>query len=96
MNSDWTLIVRGFTIATLGAVASMLYIVGVSAAYVGRSGVSGATLAAAVLLALLFHRTLSPYLDALDRRTSEGDASDADLTQPETPSSNPPYRKPSP
>jgi hypothetical protein len=94
MNNDWTLIVRGFAIAALGAVASMLYIVGVSAAYVGRSGVSGASLAAAVLLAMLFHRTLSPYLDALDRRAGEVDASDVDLIGVETQSLNPRNRKP--
>jgi membrane protein implicated in regulation of membrane protease activity len=68
MRSDWGLIARGLMIASLGAGASMLYIVGLSAFYVGRYTLAIWTLAGALMTAVLFHRLLTPYLDSLDRR----------------------------
>jgi hypothetical protein len=68
MNSDWMLIARGFFVAALGSGASMLYIVGLSAGYVGRFLLAGWSLGLALLLAVLFRRFLKYYLDALDQR----------------------------
>ena len=75
MTSDWKLIGGGFGIASLGASATMLYIVGVSGVYVGRYAAGASALAAACLLALLFRRWLGRYLDTLDARA--GDSGDA-------------------
>ena len=36
MTSDWKFIAHGFVIAGIGAVATMLYIVGISGLYIGR------------------------------------------------------------
>jgi membrane protein implicated in regulation of membrane protease activity len=69
--TDWALIAIGFVVATLGAAASMLYIVALSAAYVGKFGLAAGLLMFALVLALAFRRTLGPYLDRLDQRNSE-------------------------
>jgi hypothetical protein len=68
MTADWKLIWTGFAIAGTGAAATMLYIVGASAAYVGRFATSGLALVAACVLALTFRRYLGRYLDALAAR----------------------------
>jgi membrane protein implicated in regulation of membrane protease activity len=77
MNNEWRLIVRGLFVAGLGAAASMLYIVGLSAAYVGRLTITAATLAAAAATAVLFRRFVRNYLDALDQRHQLNEQSEA-------------------
>jgi hypothetical protein len=72
MSSEWGLIVRGFAIAALGAIASMLYIVGLSAIFVGRFSLAVALLAIAVLGAIAFRRLVGSYLDVLDERVGGG------------------------
>ncbi len=68
MTSDWKLIGGGFAIAGLGALGTMLYIVGVSGLYIGRYAAGAGALVAACLLALAFRRHLGRYLDVLDAR----------------------------
>ena len=68
MSHEWGLIARGFAIAGLGASASMLYIIGLSAIFVGRFAVAAAALAAAVAGAVAFRRLVGGYLDILDQR----------------------------
>jgi membrane protein implicated in regulation of membrane protease activity len=70
VNDEWALIAKGFIVAGLGAAASMLYIVALSAAYVGRYPLAFVMTIAGIVLAWLFKRLLAPYLDALDERTS--------------------------
>jgi hypothetical protein len=70
MNEEWALIGKGFIVAGLGAAASMLYIVALSAAYVGRYPLAVVTAIAGIVLAWLFKVMLAPYLDVLDERTS--------------------------
>jgi hypothetical protein len=72
MSHEWGLIARGFAIAGLGAIASMLYIVGLSAIYVGRFSVAAASLAAAVAGAVAFGWFVGGYLDILDERATAG------------------------
>jgi hypothetical protein len=76
MTSDWKLIAAGFVVAGTGAVATMLFIVGLSAAYIGRYAAGAVALGGAGVLALLFHRMLGHYLDTLDARA--GNAGDGD------------------
>jgi hypothetical protein len=76
MTSDWKLIAAGFAIAAAGAVAAMLYIVGLSALYIGRYAAGSAALGGACILSLIFRRYLGHYLDALDARA--GGAGDDD------------------
>jgi hypothetical protein len=71
MTNEWGLIARGFAIAGLGAIASMLYIVGLSAIFVGRFPLAATALAIAVVGAVAFHRLVGSYLDVLDRRVGE-------------------------
>ena len=70
MNGDWSLIVRGFLIASAGAASTILYIVAISAAYVGRFSISAASAATGAVLGVAFLRGIGPYLDAIDRRES--------------------------
>lgn len=70
MNGDWSLIGRGFLIASVGAASTILYIVAVSAAYVGRFSISAASAAMGAVLGVAFLRAIGPYLDAIDRRES--------------------------
>jgi hypothetical protein len=76
MTSDWKLIGTGFVIATTGAVATMLYIVGLSGVYIGRYVGGAVALGIACILALIFRRYLGRYLDVLDARA--GTAGDED------------------
>ena len=76
MSSDWKLIGAGFCIAGLGSAATMLYIVGVSAVYIGRYAVGGGALAAACVIALAFRRFLGRYLDTLDARAGDAGGDD--------------------
>jgi hypothetical protein len=85
MTSDWKLIGRGFGIAGLGASATMLYIVGVSGAYVGRYATGAGALAGACLLALLFRRRLGRYLDTLDARAGDAGGDDAPAAEAKGP-----------
>ena len=71
MNGDWSLIGRGFLIVSVGAASTILYIVAISAAYVGRFSISAASAATGVVLGVAFLRAIGPYLDAIDRRESE-------------------------
>jgi hypothetical protein len=71
MSQGWGLIVRGFAIATLGASASMLYIVGLSAIFVGRFPLAATTLAFSVAGAVGFYRLIGRYLDVLDQRVED-------------------------
>ena len=80
MTSDWKLIGSGFVIASVGAVATMLYIVGVSGLYVGRYAAGVIALSCAAVLALIFHRYLGRFLDTLDSRA--GNAGDDDEPNP--------------
>jgi hypothetical protein len=70
MNGDWSLIGRGFLVASVGAASTILYIVAISAAYVGRFSISAASAATGAVLGVAFLRAISPYLDAIDRRES--------------------------
>ena len=79
MTSDWKLIGSGFVIASTGAVATMLYIVGISGLYVGRYTAGVIALSCGVVLALIFYRYLGRFLDTLDLRA--GNAGD-DETNP--------------
>jgi hypothetical protein len=80
MTSDWKLIGIGFVIAGVGAVATMLYIVGISGLYVGRYAAGVMALGCAGALALIFYRYLGRFLDTLDLRA--GNAGDDDETNP--------------
>ena len=72
MTSDWRLIGGGFLIAALGSVATMLYIVGLSAIYVGRYPAGVIALSGACVLALIFRFYLVRFLDTLDARAGNG------------------------
>ncbi|MBA3483633.1 MAG: hypothetical protein H0T51_17635 [Pirellulales bacterium] len=71
MSHEWGLIARGFAIAALGASASMLYIVGLSAIFVGRFSLAATALAIAVVGAVGFRRLVGSYLDVLDQRLGD-------------------------
>lgn len=79
MSGDWSLIFRGFAVAAIGATATILYIIALSAAFVGRFVIAGAAVAAGVILAITFLRLIGRYLDAIDRR----DASESLLMKPQ-------------
>jgi hypothetical protein len=68
MSGDWALIIRGFVIASVGTASTILYIVAISAAYVGRFSISAASAATGAVLGVAFLRAMGPYLDAIDRR----------------------------
>lgn len=68
MNGDWSLIFRGFFVAIIGASSTILYIVSISGAFVGRFALAGAAGAAGVGLAVTFLRLIGGYLDAIDQR----------------------------
>lgn len=68
MSGDWSLIFRGFFVAVIGATSTILYIVAISAAFVGRFALAGAGVAAGVVLAIAFLRLIGGYLDAVDQR----------------------------
>ena len=68
MTSDWKLIGTGFVVAATGAVATMLYIVGLSGVYIGRYAAGAVALGAACIFAIIFRRYLGRYLDVLDAR----------------------------
>ena len=74
MTSDWKLIGLGFAIAGIGAVATMLYIVGISGLYIGRYTVGVIALGCGGVLAIIFFRYLGRFLDTLDLRA--GNAGD--------------------
>ena len=76
MTSDSKLIGTGFVIAGIGAVATMLYIVGISGLYVGRYAAGVMALSCAGPLALIFYRYLGRFLDTLDLRAGNGDDDD--------------------
>jgi hypothetical protein len=78
MNEEWALIAKGFIVAGLGAAASMLYIVALSAVYVGRYPLAVVLTVAAVTLAWFFKRLLAPYMDLLDARTSSAALSEGE------------------
>ena len=80
MTSDWKLIGSGFVIAGIGAVATMLYIVGLSGLYIGRYAAGILALSCAGALALIFYRYLGRFLDTLDLRA--GNAGDDDEPNP--------------
>ena len=80
MTSDWKLIGSGFVIASIGAVATMLYIVGLSGLYIGRYAAGILALSCAGALALIFYRDLGRFLDTLDLRA--GNAGDDDEPNP--------------
>lgn len=68
MSGDWALVFRGFAVAGIGACATILYIVGISAAYIGRFTLSIAAIAIGAVFAFAFLRLIGPYLDAIDQR----------------------------
>jgi Na+/proline symporter len=67
-KADWSMIGRGLIVAGEGAVALMLVIVGISAGFVGKLPVAIACFVMASCLAVAFRVSLTPFLDALDRR----------------------------
>jgi Na+/proline symporter len=69
-HADWSIIGHGLLVAGEGAVALMLMIVGVSAGYVGKFPIAIGCFVMAVCLALAFRVSLTPFLDALDRRSA--------------------------
>ena len=71
MNGEWKMIGQGFIVAVMGATASMLFIVAVSAAYMGKFAIGVASIIVASCLAVGFRSCLRPFLDALDRREAE-------------------------
>ena len=71
MSHDWRLIFQGFAVAALGAGASMFYILGLSAIFVGRFPLAATTLAIAIAGAVGFHRLVGRYLDTLDQRLED-------------------------
>jgi hypothetical protein len=71
MTGEWKLIVRGFVVAALGAAALMLFIVALSAAYVGKFTISAVSILLACCLAFAFRSCLGPFLDVLDHREAE-------------------------
>jgi hypothetical protein len=71
MSHEWGLIARGFAVAGLGASASMLYIVGLSAIFVGRFSLAAAALAIAIVGAVGFQRFVGSFLDVLDARVGD-------------------------
>ena len=70
MNGDWTLIIRGFFVAGTGTTSTILYIVALSAAFVGKFVLAGAAATGGVVLAIVFLRLVGSYLDAIDRRAA--------------------------
>lgn len=68
MSGDWALIIRGFVIAGTGAVSTILFIVALSAAYVGRFSISVASAATGAVLGVAFLRAIGSFLNAIDRR----------------------------
>ena len=70
MNGDWSLIFRGFFVAALGTTSTILYIVAISAAFVGKFASAGAAAVGGVALAVAFLRLVGSYLDAIDRRAA--------------------------
>ena len=82
MTSDWKLIGAGVVIACVGAGATMLFIVGVSALYIGRYAACLIALGGACVLALLFNRLLGHYLDTLDARAGNAGDDDDDSDEP--------------
>lgn len=78
MNGDWTLVMRGFFLAGIGAVSTILYIVALSAAFVGRFALSAIATTGCIVLAFGFIRSIGKYLDAIDRR----EATESSLMKP--------------
>jgi hypothetical protein len=68
MSNDFRFIAKGLLVASLGAVASSLYILAISAGYVARYGVLGWMLVSATIIACLFRKLLLLYLDELEHR----------------------------
>jgi chromosome condensin MukBEF MukE localization factor len=68
MSSDWALVFRGFAVAAMGACSTILYIVGISAAYIGRFTLSIVAMVIGAVLAFGFLRLIGSYLDAIDQR----------------------------
>jgi hypothetical protein len=71
MSHDWRLIFQGFAVAAVGASASMFYILGLSAVFVGRFPLAATTLAIASAGAIGFHQLVGRYLDTLDQRLGD-------------------------
>jgi hypothetical protein len=67
MNGDWRLIGQGLALATLGAGGSMLYIIALSAYYIGRYWTANFSSIAAIGAAAVFLRLLPGYLAAIER-----------------------------
>lgn len=80
MSHEWGLIGRGFAIAILGAGASILYIVGLSAIFVGRFPLAATTLALSVVGAVGFYRFVGSYLDVLDRRVEDNPSGQGEMS----------------
>jgi len=68
MSGDWALIIRGFAIAGTGAASTILFIVALSAAYVGRFSISAVSAATGVALGFTFLCAIGSFLHAIDRR----------------------------
>lgn len=79
MSEDWTLVFRGLFIASVGAVSTILYVISISAAYVGRFSLSVFMIAIGSILAWGFLRMIGAYLDGIDRR----EAAEAAAMNPE-------------
>ena len=79
LNSAWTMIGKGLFVASTGAVASMLMIVGISAGYVGKFTISMGCFVLATCLAIAFRTTLRPFLDSLDQREADSIVNGGDI-----------------
>lgn len=67
-ESNFKPVWRGILVALCGAVATSLFIVGLTQAWLGRFAVSGASLVASIVLLAVFSRTAKTYLDFLALR----------------------------
>jgi hypothetical protein len=66
--TGWRVIGRGFSIAVIGAVAVMSYILALSNFVIGSSGAGSLYLVGGVALMLIFVCLLTPYLDTLEKQ----------------------------
>jgi hypothetical protein len=90
VSGDWSLIFRGFFVAGIGTASTILYIVAVSAAFVGRFAIASVAVVLGVFMAVTFLRLIGGYLDAIDLREANetahmqphGESSEAGRTSP--------------
>ncbi|MEO7300814.1 MAG: hypothetical protein ABI042_19790 [Verrucomicrobiota bacterium] len=72
-GSNFKPVLRGILVAFCGAVATALFILGLTQAWLGQFAVSGGLLIASVLLFITFSRTAKTYLNFLALRAEDND-----------------------